>query len=135
MQIRLPFRSLAALAVMGTFFSVVQAQQGGGAQQGRAGRAGGQQPPGRDAQVQQQPTGTAMILGQVVTGDPQPAQPRAGGQQQLVVAQQLPVGQGELVRGRVQAGGPPAEQQGDGPLGVPLGGVQEDVRAGVGPAR
>jgi uncharacterized protein (DUF2141 family) len=65
---------------MSAFFTVAQAQQGGGAgqgarvqqggaaQQGRGGgRAGGQQP-ARDAQMQQ-PTGTAMILGQVVTGD------------------------------------------------------------------
>ncbi len=65
MHTGLPFRSLAAIAAMGAFLTVAQAQQ---AQQGRgAGRSGGQQP-ARDAQVAQ-PTGTAMILGQVVTGD------------------------------------------------------------------
>jgi uncharacterized protein (DUF2141 family) len=78
MHTRLPFRSLAAIAAMSAFLTVAQAQQGGAqpqsqqgsaAQQGRGGggRAGGQQP-ARDAQIQQ-PTGTAMILGQVVTGD------------------------------------------------------------------
>ncbi|HUR19189.1 MAG TPA: carboxypeptidase-like regulatory domain-containing protein [Vicinamibacterales bacterium] len=80
MHTRLPFRWLAAVAAMSAFLTVAQAQQGagagqgragqqgGGAQQGRGGGRGGGQQPARDAQVQQS-TGTAMILGQVVTGD------------------------------------------------------------------
>src|SRR5687768_9730084 len=79
MHSRLLFRSMAAIAAVSAFLTVAQAEQGGaagqgagtqqgGAQQGRSGgRAGGQQP-GRDAQLQQ-PAGTAMILGQIVTGD------------------------------------------------------------------
>src|SRR5688572_1351223 len=70
------FRSLTALAVMSAFLTVAQAQQGGGAGQGagtqqgggRGGGRGGGQQPARDAQMQQA-VGTAMILGQVVTGD------------------------------------------------------------------
>lgn len=66
------FRRLAACAAIGLFIAVAQAQQGGAVQggavqQGRAGGRGGAQPT-RDAQVQQA-TGTAMILGQVVSGD------------------------------------------------------------------
>ncbi|MEO6224028.1 MAG: carboxypeptidase-like regulatory domain-containing protein, partial [Vicinamibacterales bacterium] len=75
------FRWLTAIAAMSAFLTVAQAQpggaagqgagaqQGGAAQQGRGGggRVGGQQT-ARDAQVAQ-PTGTALILGQVVTGD------------------------------------------------------------------
>lgn len=76
MHTRFPLRQLAALAAVLLFLTVVHAQQGGGAgQQGGAaqqgGRGGGRGPgqqPARDAQVQA-PTGTAMILGQVVTGD------------------------------------------------------------------
>lgn len=77
MHTKFSFRSLAALAVMSAFLTVAQAQQGGGAGQGGGGqqgggrgggRAGGGQQPARDAQIQQ-PVGTAMIIGQVVTGD------------------------------------------------------------------
>jgi uncharacterized protein (DUF2141 family) len=76
MHTKLSFRSLTALAVMSAFLTVAQAQQGGGtgqgagAQQGggRGGGRGGGQQPARDAQIQQ-PVGTAMILGQVVSGD------------------------------------------------------------------
>ena len=80
MHIRLPFRSLATIAAMSAFFTVAQAQQGGSAaqgggaqqggaaQQGRGGGRGAGQQPARDAQIQQA-TGTAMLLGQVVTGD------------------------------------------------------------------
>jgi uncharacterized protein (DUF2141 family) len=68
MQTRLPYRAIAVAAAISAFFTVAQAQQGGAAQQGRGGGRGGGQQPTRDAQLQQ-PTGTAMILGQVVTGE------------------------------------------------------------------
>jgi uncharacterized protein (DUF2141 family) len=78
MHTRLSLRWPAALAALSLFFTVAQAEQGGAAgqgaatqqgqgQQGRGGARGGGQP-ARDAQVQQQ-AGTAMIIGQVVTGD------------------------------------------------------------------
>lgn len=72
MHMKPQFRWLTTMAAMSLVIAVAQAQQGAAgqgatAQQGRGGGRGGAQP-ARDAQVQQ-PTGTAMILGQVVTGD------------------------------------------------------------------
>ena len=73
------YRAVCGIAAMSAFLTVAQAQQGGAAagqgagrqggaaQQGRGGAGRGQQP-ARDAQIQQ-PTGTAMIIGQVLTGD------------------------------------------------------------------
>lgn len=70
MQTRSSRHWLAIASAVSLLLTVTYAQQGGVAQQGGraggAGRGGGQV--ARDA-VTTQPTGTAMILGQVVTGD------------------------------------------------------------------
>lgn len=70
MQTRPSMYWLALAGAVSLLLTVTHAQQGGAAQQGGraggAGRGGGQA--ARDA-VTQQPTGTAMILGQIVTGD------------------------------------------------------------------
>jgi len=75
MHTTIAFRGLTAALVATVFLAVGHAQQAGqagtaqqaGQQGGRGGGARGNQP-ARDAQAQQA-TGTAMILGQVVTGD------------------------------------------------------------------
>lgn len=70
MQTRPSLYFLALAGAVSLLITVTHAQQGGAARQGGraggAGRGGGQA--ARDAATQQ-PTGTAMILGQIVTGD------------------------------------------------------------------
>ncbi|MCR4376007.1 MAG: carboxypeptidase-like regulatory domain-containing protein, partial [Acidobacteria bacterium] len=70
MQNRPSLYFLALAGAVSLLLTVTHAQQGGAAQQGgRAGGAGrGAGQAARDAATQQ-PTGTAMILGQIVTGD------------------------------------------------------------------
>jgi len=76
MHTRFSFRWLAVPAAIALFLTVAHAEQGGAAGQqggaaqqgGRGGGRGAGQQPARDAQVPQI-QGTAMILGQVITGD------------------------------------------------------------------